>query len=77
MGSNDTRLSGGEKCIVWVCMIFLPVILVAIVEAIIYSSMKEKNPQKAADLNRTTWIAFFVCLAIKLVLCALSGFRYF
>ena len=77
MEENETKLSGGEKGIVWACMFFLPVILVAIVEAIIYSSMKKKNPQKAADLNKTTWIAFFVCLVIKLGIGAITGFRYF
>ena len=61
---NDC-LSGGEKGMVWAGMIIIPC-LAAIVVSIIYYCIKPYKPNKAAMLNKTSWIAFLVAICIHI-----------
>ncbi len=61
---SDDELSLGAKLMVWLGLVFSP-ILGAVVVAILYYSWKKDYPNKASQLNLHCWLAFFAGIALS------------
>ncbi|MBR6059701.1 MAG: hypothetical protein IKP58_16155 [Victivallales bacterium] len=56
-------MTSGEKLLTWIAIIFIPLGIPA--TCYIYYKWNNINPQKAAQLNKHSWAAFFVALIIR------------
>lgn len=71
VGDEEDRLSMLGKLLTWAGVLFTGIIGIVVV-SIIYYCLKGKYPNKAAQLNKHSWIAFGVSIVFWIVIMSMK-----
>lgn len=64
--NSDDYLSTTGKVITWLSIMFLPFSIIVV--GILYYSWRKRWPNKAAQLNKHSWIAFAVAIVLNIII---------